>query len=521
MLRRYSIRLLFQRGWCLLLSKGVINIAVIIVCVLLIVQTSAASTNVPVDDDTYDVLLRLEAEGVIQSGLLATRPLSRKEVARLISEAERNSESKSLFIQHLVQSLKKRFRDERSGTKHVNIEYIKPLDRVYVKYVYSDSDPQEIIYNNDGDDYKKGSNARFGLISRADLGRTSFFINSEGRYSDSDNETDIIMKRAYGILSFAGLEIEVGKDSQWWGPGRHGSILLSNNPEPMNIIKITNPHPVLLPWIFKYLGPFNFTVFATELEKDRVVPKPYLWGMRFNFKPIPYFEIGLQRTALLGGEGRSEDLKTWWDSFTGMGENPAVDIAGDPENVEAGDQRVGCDIKLTLPLKWQPLQVYAEAAGEDEAGGLPTKWAYLGGIYLPRILGLERIDFRAEYANTYLKGLPNVWYNHDIYRTGYTYKGRIIGHHMGTDSRDLFFEMSYRVPEINGWIKLSYDKEKHNLSGSTNPTKVESSVGVKFDVGGGVSMEGRYISGRLKDYEDLSDKESRINLMSFELSYNF
>ncbi|VAX31992.1 hypothetical protein MNBD_NITROSPIRAE02-583 [hydrothermal vent metagenome] len=504
-----------------MLSKGVISIVITIVSVLIIVRTTVASTNVPVGDDTYNVLLRLEAEGIIQSALLATRPLSRMEVARLILEAERNSEGKSPFIQQLVQVLKKRFRDERGGTKHISNEYIKPLDSVYARYIYSDSDPQEIIYNNDGDNYKEGSNARFGLTSRGNLGRTSFFINPEVRYSDSDADTDIIMKRAYGILSFAGLEIELGKDSQWWGPGHHGSILLSNNPEPMKIIKITNPHPVLLPWVFKYLGPFNFTVFATELEKERVVPNPYLWGMRFNFKPIPYFEIGLQRTALLGGEGRSEDLKTWWDSFTGMGENPAVDIAGDPENAEAGDQRMGCDIKLTLPLKWQPLQLYAEAAGEDEAGGLPTKWAYLGGIYLPRLPGLERIDFRAEYANTYLKNLPNVWYNHDIYRTGYRYKGRVIGHHMGTDSRDLFFEMTYRVPEINGWIKLSYDMEKHNLSSTVNPTKIESSVGVKFDVGGGVSMEGRYISGRLKDYEDLSDKQSRINLMSFELSYNF
>ena len=56
----------------------------------MIVQTSMASTSVPVGDDTYNVLLRLEAEGVIQSALLTTEPLSRKEVARLIVEAERN-----------------------------------------------------------------------------------------------------------------------------------------------------------------------------------------------------------------------------------------------------------------------------------------------------------------------------------------------------------------------------------------------------------------------------------------------
>ncbi|NOZ24816.1 MAG: capsule assembly Wzi family protein [Nitrospirae bacterium] len=496
-------------------------------CILLLVPPSAASINVPVEDETYDILQRLEAEGVIQSSLLATRPLSRKEVARLIHEAEMNYDGGSLFIRRLIQSLKKKFRDELIGTKHISIDYIKPLDRLYAGYIYADGNPREIVYNNDGDDYRKGSNARLGFTSRAVLGRFSLFINPETRYSE--DATDIVMKRVYGTVGLSGLVLELGKDSQWWGPGRHGSILLSNNPEPMKIVKLTNPHPVLLPWAFRYLGPFNFTFFATELGKERVVPKPYLWGMRFDFKPVPYVEIGLQRTALLGGEGRSEDLETWWESFTGMGENPGVDVAGDPQNNEAGDQRMGFDLKLTLPMKWQPVQIYAEGAGEDEAGGMPTKWAYLGGVYLPRILGLERLELRAEYANIYLKDLPHVWYNHDIYRTGYRYKGKVIGHHVGTDSRDLFFEMSYLVPEVNGWIKLSYDKEKHNLSGSTSstntdgsrPVKTESSVGMKFDVWRGMSVEGRYVYARLKDFEGLPEKDSRINLFTLEMSYNF
>lgn len=510
-----------------MLSKGMTGVLVVLACTLLFVRVSTASTNVPVEDETYDILLRLEAEGVIQSSLLATRPLSRKEVARLVYEAEMSPRSDEQFIRSLIGLLKYRFRDELIGTKHVSIDYIKPLDRLYAGYFYSDGDPSEIVYNNDGDDYAEGSNARLGFSSRAVLGRFSFSINPEVRYSEDD--TDIVMKRAYGTIGFAGLALELGKDSQWWGPGSHGSILLSNNPEPMMIAKLSNPHPVLLPWAFRYLGPFRFTLFATELGKDRVVPKPYLWGMRFDFKPIPYFEVGLQRTALLGGEGRSEDLGTWWKSFTGLGENPGVDVAGDPENNEAGDQRMGLDFRLTLPMRWQPVQIYGEGAGEDEAGGMPTKWAYLGGVYLPRILGIERLGFRAEYASTYLKDLAHVWYNHDIYRTGYRYKGKVIGHHTGTDSRDLFFELSYLVPEMNGWVKLSYDKEEHNLSGSTSeenttgasPVKTEMSAGVKFDVRRDMSIECRYVTARLEDYDGRPGSEERVNLFSIEVSYNF
>jgi len=54
--------------------------------------------------------------------------------------------------------------------------------------------------------------------------------------------------------------------------------------------------------------------------------------MRIDFKPHPYVEIGLQRTAILGGSGRPSGFDAWWHSLTGSGENKAG---------EAGDQKAG------------------------------------------------------------------------------------------------------------------------------------------------------------------------------------
>ncbi|MEW6215709.1 MAG: capsule assembly Wzi family protein, partial [Nitrospirota bacterium] len=249
---------------------------ILIVSTFLTVPSATASTYIYVDDDAYDLLLRLEAEGVIKSSLLTTRPSSRKEVMRLILEAERKYGESSIFIQGLIKSLKERFK-----VGAYDARFIKPVDFLYSRYVYADSDIQALYYNNDGDLYGKGSNLRVGFSSMAELGWLSFYLNPEFRYSDNDK--DLIAKRAYGVLGFLGLEFTVGKDSQWWGPGYHGSILLSNNAEPMTMLRLTNPQPVLLPWIFKYLGLFRFTVFATRLEKERDVPESYLWGMRFNF----------------------------------------------------------------------------------------------------------------------------------------------------------------------------------------------------------------------------------------------
>lgn len=478
----------------------------VIAASLLIISYASASTYVPVDDETYDVLLRLEAEGVIEGGLLTTRPVSRNEIKRLIRAAEKSPLNKSPFIRRGIRSLKKRFIDDNGEPP-----YIKPLDEANIDYVYSDGDPQDLIYNNDGDTYERGNNFRFGVSSRAEHTLASLFVNPEVRISGSDQ--DIIMKRAYGVLSLSVLDIALGKDSQWWGPGYHGSILLSNNTVPLTMIKLGNSRPIVPPWIFGYLGPVRFTVFAARLEKERKIPEPYLWGMRFNFKPVRYIEIGITRTALLGGEGRDEDIDTWWKSFSGIGENES--------EVEAGDQRAGFDAKVTLPFKTQPVQVYIDAAGEDEAGNLPSKWAYIAGVYLPKIYKIERLDFRAEYATTHVGSKANVWYNHHLYETGYTYKGGIIGHHMGTDSEDIFFQLTYYLPGVNGMAKVVLDRERHNLSGGPQPAENEASIGVKFGLTDDLHMGGEYTFGVIKNADTLSIRDRKINIILLHLNYRF
>lgn len=488
--------------------------AIITLTMVAIVPSALASTYVDVGDDIYYTLSRLEAEGIIKSGALTTKPLSRKEITRLLQEAEGYSGRKSEVVQPLIDTLKERFRDDLDDKK-----FVKPADNIYGKFSYSDSGIPVLDYNKDGDRLKKGANVRLGFASRAEFDWLALYLNPEFRYSD--DTTKFIALKAYGVLHALGLDLIVGKDSQWWGPGYHGSLLLSNNPEPLKMVKLTNPQPVLLPWVFEYLGPVQFAFFISQLEdnpgklpgSDRVpVSEPYLWGMRLTLKPHPFLELGLGRTALLGGKGRRTGLKTWLRSFTGAGEN-------DPS--ESGDQRAGYDVKLTLPFPWQPVQMYMEAAGEDEAGGLPSKWAYLTGMYLPRVAGLERVDLRAEFATNHISGDPNVWYAHHIFGQGYTYKGRIIGHHMGTDSRDVFVEASYLIPERSGRISLFYDREEHNLSGSVREKKDEFGLNAGIRLTKEIELKASYGHGRVKNLGNIAGDDKEINRITSEITCRF
>ncbi|MFA5352902.1 MAG: capsule assembly Wzi family protein [Thermodesulfovibrionales bacterium] len=434
--------------------------------------------------------------------------MTTEEAVRLLSEAEKSSGEKTEFIKTMMESLRKRLRDDLKEAR-----FAKPLDSLRAKYIYADSGMKSLSYNNDGDLYSKGSNERIGLTSRAELGRLSFYIEPEFRHSDGD--TVVALKRGYGVFSFKGLDLTVGKDSQWWGPGRHGSILLSNNAEPFTMVRLTNPQPVLLPSILKSLGPFRFNFFVTRLEKNRKGPsEPYLWGLRMNFKPRPYLEIGISRTALLGGSGRPAGLSVWLKSLLGAGENQRG-TGG------TGDQRAGFDVKLTLPFSVQPIQLYLDAAGEDQAGFLPYKWAYMTGVYLPRILSFERLSFRGEYANTHVSGSSNVWYNHGIYREGYRYKGDIIGHHMGTDSRDLFAEFSYLLPERDGRISIAYDREEHNLSKVVREKKDELSLDLEMKIGKEANLEAFYRYGKFRNFENISGNDRNAHVVAADFEYRF
>lgn len=468
--------------------------------------SAGASSYLDLDDEVYSLLSRLEAGGVVRSALLSTRPISRAEAVRLLHEAETNAEGRGAFIEGLVRELKRRIRHEAGG--------LKPMDSVYAEYINTNADVRTLTYgmareqeqslnaNNDGDVYSRGGNARIGFTSRMeDIAGFSLFLNPEFRSGQSTGN-ELVLKQGYVVYDF-GWDLIAGRDSLWWGPGRHGAVLLTNNAEPFTMVRIANPKPVILPWTFKYLGPFDFTCFAAQLERDRAdVAAPYLWGMRVNFKPHPVLDLGLARTALLGGRGRPTTAETWLNQVIGRDDHFVDDSSSD-----TGDQRAGYDLKLTLPFAAQPIQVYMEADGEDSYHHfLPRYWAYLYGLYLPQALSLERLEFRFEWAQTFDNNSvrPTSWYLNGIYTSGYTYKGRIIGHHMGTDSRDAFMELTVRVPEKDARVSLAFDRMEHNLSFDVNEIVRELRFRTALKISETTDLELSYGYGWIDNVENVA-----------------
>lgn len=422
----------------------------------------SVSAPVPLNSWVYPALDKLEGLGLIDSSLKGTRPYTRLEAARLTLEARDKAATSQAppVAMEILRRLERELHsslDEACGAPAGG--YFQPLREVRLDYVHQDGPvsvyaaqdrfggkgaidarQQALNTNNFGLDYADGHNLHAILETEARFANF-FLLNWRPLLSVDEDDTDLTTLHATATLGLGPINIIVGRDSLWWGQGRNGSLILTNNAKPLDMVRVTNPSPILLPWIFKHLGPFRFDAFWTELESDRHVPNPYLYGMRVAIKPRPWLELGASRAMMYGGDGRpSVGLSKFVELFVGKGTNTEAG-EDNPSN-----QIAAFDARLRLPLPGAP-ELYGELGGEDEAGYFISHKAWLAGLYLPRIEPSGRLSLRLEYADLTHESRPApYWYRHGTYRSGYTYEQKILGHHVGGAARSIYGELELRLP---------------------------------------------------------------------------
>ena len=426
----------------------------------------SVSTNVPLYHWSYAAAAKLADYGLIDSAMLSTKPVSRMEMARLINAADTEAlkrGEKNHVIRALLDRLADEFRYEldRTGSAAgaVGQDFIKPVEDPYLRIVYGKEDFD--LENQAGDRFAKGGNGRLGFASRVNLfDNLALYLHPE--FEDpSTHDTGIELIEGYGKIQVGPWEIETGKDSLWWGPGYHGAMLMSNNAKNLTMLKVSNPQPIQLPWLLKGLGPFKAVYFLTRLEEGRDdAPDARLSGVRLSIKPHPWIELGGSRTVMFGGEGLPD-----------IGLNDYLQVFW-PKNMQGSEnQLASLDASVWLPLprlaQARAVKAYVEWAGEDAAGF--SKYVPLVGLQVNDLFRTGRTDLRIEYARTHVGGFPNIFYTHSVYTDGYTYDDRVIGHHMGTDSEDLFLRVAhYLSPDLV--LGIDVDRQRANLSASPQPT---------------------------------------------------
>jgi capsule assembly protein Wzi len=420
---------------------------------------------------TYDAIKRLALAGFTDRVVLNTKPMSRLEMARIVAQVITNitADEGGRFadrrdLEDTVYRLVEEFRPELAalGVEAVLQEgkapgflQIKPVDKLQIRTGYAKHDA--LIENNQGDFLEEGFNGRLATFSRGQVG--DFFSASfspELRVNEEGSAQARVLE-GFGKLSLWNVEAGGGRESQWWGPGFHGSMLFSNNARPFDLIKVSAAEPFILPWIFKYLGPLKPTFLLGQLEEQRDFPRTKLSGMRVNFTPTPFLELGFGRAVQFGGEGRpSMEVDDYLRALFG----PGSDDPNSPVNTNSLFS-VDASLRLSnvsryLPL-FRDLEIYGELGWDDtccEDIYVPLRPGGLIGIYSPNLFGSAGTELRLEYAAT-----SRIQFTHGIYTTGYSYKGRPIAHFIGTRAEDFYVRIGrWLSPDL--LIGVEFDRAR-------------------------------------------------------------
>jgi membrane-associated phospholipid phosphatase len=494
------------------------------------------SPYVPLDSWIYPALDRLAGMGLIKSAFEGMKPWTRNECVRLLAEAgeDINGGTGGPEAEKIYQLLETEFRGElenAGGEDHVHAK----VESVYARVTNISGKPLtdgnyfgQTITNDFGRPYQEGINSVEGFSAWTTSGHWVGYIRAEYQHApsapaESATARQFIASVAPGVppatpvssvdrlrlldayvgLNFGNWQVSFGKQSLWWSPMQGGPLMFSDNAEPIDMFRISRVSPFKLPSILGWLGPIRMEVFLGQLTGHEFVfddtagligqigrpldRQPLLHGEKLSFKPTPNFEFSINETTVFGGGLTPLNWHNFIKSYGGFSRSPVGDIV---------DPRSGIDFTYRVPglRKW--LTFYGDAFTEDEYSplGYPRKSAIQGGIYLPRIPGIPKLDLRVEGGTTAPVDFPTCrgcFYANSRYPDGsYVNNGNLIGSWLGRGGQGERAWSTYWFTPRN---KIQFQYRHQKVEADYLPqgaTLNDGSVGVEFQLRPSVTFSG-------------------------------
>ena len=382
----------------------------------LIMPTTASAQNLYMND------LRLKADidwlnsqGVTQIST-STWPLTANEIKRGLSTANAVTPAQQQMLEAVYTTLKQ----NPNSLVHADIEANLQTNRQQLPQTF-------------GEDKLAGQQVSGSIgLSEENL-EFNLQVNLKNDKLIEDG-SDVSFEGSYVAGGFANQWLIAGQIPAWWGPGYDGSLIRGDASIPvagftMQRDQQASPTSRYLSWV----GPWQYQLFAGQLDDYDAVPEAKLFGARLTAQPLPWLEVGASRTFMWGGEGRPQSFSSFTDALLGTRDN------GDTGKEDPANQLGGFDARLNLaPLVNVPAGVYAQYVGEDEAGGLPAKNMYLAGVDYASAAYGKPYQLYAEYTDTRTSGeVRGISYDHSIYTDGYYQQGFPLGYALGGDAESI------------------------------------------------------------------------------------
>ena len=433
---------------------------------------SASPISVPLDHWSYHFIERLQAKGALRDFLSNTKPYSRDEVAEMIVHVSDLLESGKLSLSKVEKDqldiMKREFAPELADLGRTGIAEYKHLlnwsgngKKLATDIGYT----QDTITKGGTEDYRiyRGTLqvALWGNLK----GGLFFYNDSRASYEKSDEPQPLwipyftrypwnAVADSYLIFRLPWADLQIGKDAVLWGPGYHGVVGLSGVNPTFDIVKL--PFKV---WKIKFASILGFLRDDLTKKYRSDVVRKYLSAHRVEISPFSGLCIGWQEVYIYAESLHIELLNPI------MPYQMAEDYLGDiGNNTMEGDVDLCIlpNMRLYVSLfldDFQPLKNPFTYAG--------SRWAALGGILIADPFRLKNTDIRAEYARVE----PWVYVHKGIIQdppiaTSYKHFDTPLGHWIGPNADDLFFEANYQFSK-DLLTTLSYSRiRKGEIGGS-------------------------------------------------------
>jgi hypothetical protein len=289
-------------------------------------------------------------------------------------------------------------------------------------------------------------------------------------------------------------ELIVGKVDRIWSFSKKSSLILSSNSRPLEAISInlknkfnTKWLPSTANWSVELVnGSTNNSLNGKNsmLSGARVVINP---SQKLNFEFLQIGQWGDQNDKLY-----SSNIDAIL--FGNSNEGPNSNI----------NKIAGFGISYSIPLNKKTYRFYSQAIGEDEAGSLPSCYAWMAGFELkvlemkfPTTLTIEAVDTRVK-TSTHGNCGSNTMYNNSVY--DYINYDTVLGAPIDTEGTSLEL---FGQSQVNKNLDINYstkflsindkDYSQHRLSSKRNLGNI-TALGINwekdgFDLGGSIGYQ--------------------------------
>lgn len=444
---------------------------------------SADLATVPLEHEIYPFLDSMITKGYLPLELMSTKPITRRQAAEALDKIVRKENRKKISLTKT---------EEEHLEKFINLFTLEFSDKKKADYLLSltgnnceiNFDPsikqETFLTYSDFNDSTILVSVRplfFGEITDnfafvTDLGE-GILVNDDGyekrpgEFQYSVGELELVTEiKAYGSYGWQNLYIQLGKDSVWWGPGHNSSLILSDNTGPKDLLKF-----------YAKTRFVKFTALVAELrerkrpiyiENERLIweGQKYLYAHRLETTLFDKVNLGIYEAIVAS----RLDIG-YVNPFTIYSFARTTEYGKGGGHGYYGDNCfLGGDVTVNI---LHGLQAYGELLVDDyqsHKGLFSRNWDNKFGIMLGTHYSFRDWDLRAEYAfvnqYTYTHEFPSI--------TSYTDQGDVIGHKIGPDSDDFWFNLTYWL-NSKIWLSLAYEIERHGETSIDEPHKSNSS----------------------------------------------